>query len=287
MGNLGINTSQLMFAMLCSGMTSSFTLLPVASVAQTSRPTCTAPEAGEFVVLIFTPSESLRNEVRSQVEETLDEEHGLDVCEYGGNILSRVGGFVSQDKATQWAEYLSDTTEMTLMVITPESQGSQSQSDMMPPSIPTLSETAQDGTVEDVVVATEERNQMDRMVELLNQESDTSVPSRSDAVTTIIPGAEETESDTVQPYQPQSLMGGYGVLVDYDADPSVATRLEEFLGRDIGLAVYDSRFYLFVAKTQDRQRSQKLVNRIYTKGFTVIAVPSEYIVLLTADVSPQ
>ena len=73
-------------------------------------PVCQSPDADEFLVLVFTPSQPLREEVRLQVGRTLSKDHDLVVCQYGGNVLSRIGNFESQARATQWAEYFDGPT---------------------------------------------------------------------------------------------------------------------------------------------------------------------------------
>ncbi|WP_024545395.1 hypothetical protein [Picosynechococcus sp. NKBG15041c] len=87
-------------------------------VAQRGLSLCQPPQTGEFLVLVFTPSQPLQTEVRNQVTQTLPDQQAI-ACEYNGNVLSRVGGFTTLEAATQWSEYFGEAVGLPLMVITP------------------------------------------------------------------------------------------------------------------------------------------------------------------------
>lgn len=89
----------------CIGSIAAIAFVPP-SVAQRGLSQCQPPQGAEFLVLVFTPSQPLQAEVRNQVSQTLPENQQAVVCEYDGNVLSRVGGFTSLENATQWLNIL-------------------------------------------------------------------------------------------------------------------------------------------------------------------------------------
>ncbi len=237
-------------------------------------PVCQSPDADEFLVLVFTPSQPLREEVRLQVGRTLSKDHDLVVCQYGGNVLSRIGNFESQARATQWAEYFDDAVGLPLMVITPVATTANTTTE--PPVIPTLSEAA---TAPDVVVPTEDVVSPEVFQERLNPDRNIPVGALSAELA--------ATSETVEAYTPQALGGdGYGILVDYGVNPAIATELKALLGKDVALVTHATRGYLLAEQTADEDRLIELLNLLSQNDFTAIAIPVEEIILLKANITP-
>ena len=247
MDNLWQNISTLISSMAVGAI--AVLSMPQGSFAQSTLPACEPPAAAEFLVLVFTDSEAKQNDVRLQVGKSLPKNHDLMVCEYGGNVLSRVGDFDSLTSATKWAEYVGTATSLPLMVITPVGGEMPRTSVINPPTIPASTTTL----APDLVVET--------MPEL----------------------AAMTEPPA---FQPKALSGGYGILVDYGANPAIATQLKTVLGKDVGLVVYASRGYLLAEQTPDADRVLALLNLLNQNNLTAIAVPAEQLMLLRATVTP-
>lgn len=252
---------------------------PIAMAQESALPTCEAPGADEFLVLVFTPSQPLREEVKLQVGRTLPKAHDLLVCQYGGNVLSRVGGFGSQQKATEWAEYFDEAVGLPAMVITPvDGSTTLAAVTAMPPSIPISLDKA---APPDVIVPTEVTTP-DDFQQQLNPERKIPVASISSPAGTAI-----AQSLTPKTFQPQALTGGgYGVLVDYGANPQIAVQLKALTQRDVGLAVYGGRGYLLAAQAADSTQATTLLDTLNAQGLLAIAVPTNQIILLKAAVTP-
>lgn len=249
MGNLWQNTSTLIGSLAVGAI--ALLSLPQGSLAQGTLPTCESPAANEFLVLVFTDSETTQNDVRLQVGKSLAKNHDLVVCEYGSNVLSRVGGFESLNSATKWAEYVGTATNLPLMVITPVGGETPRTSVINPPTIPTSVTTP----AVDLVVETEAMSDLAALPE---------------------PPA----------FQPKALSGGYGIIVEYGADPAIATRLKTVLGKNVGLVVYASRGYLLAAQVPDAERVLALLELLNQNNLTAIAVPANQLVLLKEIIAP-
>ncbi|MGB2924740.1 MAG: hypothetical protein WBB82_05530 [Limnothrix sp.] len=236
------------------------------SVAQdSSLSVCQSPAANEFLVMIFTPSQSLQEEVRLQVGRTLSKNHNLLVCQHGGNVLSRVGGFESLQKARDWAEYFDGAVGLPSMVITPVTGAAIAQNT-----------TANPADIPDLVVPTE--------MAIADNLSTTSKPEREIPVATLMETTEEIEPIA---FTPQALTGGgYGILVDYKANPQIVTQLKTLIQKEVGLVAYAARGYLLVEQTADSARVTALLNQLTQTGLVAIAVPTEQLILLKAAVTP-
>ena len=258
------------------GSLSAISIAPAALAQPQNLPVCTSPDAGEYLVMVFTPSQPLQEEVRRQVGRTLSKDHDLSVCQYGENILSRIGGFDSQEAAVQWGEYFDNAVGLPLLVITPVG-ASQTATIDNPPEIPTLSEAK--NTPPDVVVPTEEAVQPDTLQSAINPERDIPIRTLSADVAEV--------PEIVEPFEPSALSGsGYGVLVDYGTNPAIATELKTLLEKEVGLATHGTRGYLLAEQTADEARLIELLNLLSQNDFAAIAVPAEQIILLRPNLTP-
>ena len=253
------------------GGLSALSIAPKALAQPQNLPVCTSPDAGEFLVMVFTPSQPLQEEVRRQVGRTLSKDHDLLVCQYGENILSRIGGFDSQESAVQWGEYFDNAVGLPLLVITPVGNNSIATIDN-PPEIPTLSEA--ENTPPDVIVPTEVAVQPDTLQSAINPERDIPIRTLSADVAEV-------------PFEPAALSGsGYGILVDYGTNPAIATELKSLLEKEVGLATHGTRGYLLAEQTADEARLIELLNLLSQNDFAAIAVPAEQIILLRPTLAP-
>lgn len=232
-------------------------MIPRVSEAQL-LPTCAPPAAGEYLVLIFTTTPDAQTTVRREAGRGLSKAHGVQVCEYGGHVLSRVGGFESLDSATTWAEYVDTVVGLPLMVITP---------------------------VDAATPRTTVINPMTPAPIITTPPPDIIVPTEVMPSVTIPPAIAMTE-EQIPPFVPRSLTGGYGVLVDYGANPAIATQVKTLLGQEIGLVTYGSRGYLLVEQTTNPTRRTELLNLLSQNGLNAIAVPAEQLILLSPTTYP-
>ncbi|MBV5260760.1 hypothetical protein FLX56_20300 [Synechococcus moorigangaii CMS01] len=252
MGNLWKPWTQLCQVMGLGGIMAIASGTP--GVAQRGLSLCQPPQNSEFLVLVFTPSQPLQTEVRRQVTQTLPANQQPLVCEYNGNVLSRVGGFTSLETATQWAENFGEAVGLPLMVITP------TDADVSPDALA----IAPDAVVETGGLATN--------------------PPPIQPVAPSEPGPQATANSGR--FQPQALQEGFGVIIDYGGDLAIATRLQSLLDQNIGLVVYGGRGYLLADQTEDATRVTELLARLNQNGLGAIAVPANQLILLKANINP-
>lgn len=86
-----------------------------AQVAQVDLPSCQAPIAGEFLVLVNTPTvesqERLRNSVPSEMNRI--------ICKYNGEAVTRLGGLSSIDEADRWGQYVIEIVGLPAVIARP------------------------------------------------------------------------------------------------------------------------------------------------------------------------
>ncbi|MBE9118991.1 hypothetical protein IQ249_24170 [Lusitaniella coriacea LEGE 07157] len=86
-------------------------------------------------------------------------------------------------------------------------------------------------------------------------------------------------------YNPQPLGTGYAVLIDYFNQPEMAGQVQQFLGRNVGLASYFSRPYLLAVHTQNEAEANAMLRRLSDRGFSALVVDSSRTVLLSPVVN--
>jgi hypothetical protein len=87
--------------------------LPFSIAAQAQLPTCQPPAAGEYLILALTKTK----EAQTQVSRSLPSEaNKATVCEYLGEMVTRVGGFKNLEEAQKWGEYLRETVKISAVV---------------------------------------------------------------------------------------------------------------------------------------------------------------------------
>lgn len=89
-------------------------------------------------------------------------------------------------------------------------------------------------------------------------------------------------------YNPKLLGGGYAVLVDYFSRPELATRVQQLVGKEIGLASYRQRPYLLAVHTTDQSLANATLQALTDRGFWAMVVDSRRVTLLRqAIATPQ
>lgn len=246
-------------------------------------PVCESPDADEFLVLVFTPSPPLREEVRQQVGRTLPPTvNDLLVCQYSGNVLSRIGGFASEKQATEWAEYFEDAVGLPLMVITPVTETAVPETvntAIAPPEIPSLADSPPEVVIPTVEVETETEPITIALEETLQSEPTLSLVSQN---TTFI-----EPKEIVDPFDPQGLSGeGFGILVDYGDNPAIASEIQQLTNNPIALVTHGTRGYLLAGQVNDEARLIEFLNLLSQNNFVAIAVPLPQIILLKSNLMP-
>ncbi len=85
-------------------------------------------------------------------------------------------------------------------------------------------------------------------------------------------------------FNPQPLGAGYAVLVDYFNQPELAAQVRQVLGKQVGLASYGQRPFLFVAYTTDQAAATAAVKALSDRGFWPMLVDSRRVTLLSPAV---
>jgi hypothetical protein len=83
------------------------------------------------------------------------------------------------------------------------------------------------------------------------------------------------------PYNPQVLPQGYVVLVNYNNQPEIASQLRRILNQDIGLVSYRSLPYLLASQHSTHEEAKSVLQNLNNRGFWVIIVNSQDVILLT------
>jgi hypothetical protein len=92
-------------------------------------PACAPPGAGEFILLVETPTTASEKKLKQVLPPTVS----IPVCDYLSNRVSRMGGFRNFTDANAWAEYITQASGLKAFVAqAPTSQAS------VPPSPPPL-----------------------------------------------------------------------------------------------------------------------------------------------------
>lgn len=80
------------------------------AVAQT--PSCQPPSAGEYLLLVVSPTPDKQNQIR----QVLPPNTTTSLCDYQENLVTRVSGFSSLDVANSWAKYLNEIAGLQAVV---------------------------------------------------------------------------------------------------------------------------------------------------------------------------
>ncbi|MBF2067677.1 MAG: hypothetical protein IGS39_25150 [Calothrix sp. C42_A2020_038] len=82
--------------------------------AQQNIPTCRPPNAGEYLLLVISPTTDNQNQLRR----VLPSETNTSVCRYLNDIVTRIGGFGKIEDANRWARFVRDSAGLSAIITT-------------------------------------------------------------------------------------------------------------------------------------------------------------------------
>lgn len=87
--------------------------------AQQANPVCQPPGAGEYLLLVISPT----GENQRQLRNALPKQLKTTVCQYLQDTVTRIGGFNSIDDANRWARYINNIVGLSAIITTRPTQG--------------------------------------------------------------------------------------------------------------------------------------------------------------------
>ncbi|WP_298919694.1 hypothetical protein [uncultured Nostoc sp.] len=82
--------------------------------AQQTIPLCQPPNAGEYLLLVVSPTANNQKQLRSALPPQLK----TITCKYLNETVTRVGGFNKIDDANRWARYVSNIVGLSAIITT-------------------------------------------------------------------------------------------------------------------------------------------------------------------------
>ncbi|MFN6559323.1 MAG: hypothetical protein RMY28_005895 [Nostoc sp. ChiSLP01] len=82
--------------------------------AQQAIPNCQPPNAGEYLLLVVSPTSENQKQLRS----ALPPELKTITCQYLNETVTRIGGFNQIDDANRWARYVSNIVGLSAIITT-------------------------------------------------------------------------------------------------------------------------------------------------------------------------
>lgn len=82
--------------------------------AQPAIPACQPPSAGEYLLLVVSPTADNQKQLRSALPPQLK----TTTCKYLNETVTRVGGFNKIDDANRWARYISNIVGLSAIITT-------------------------------------------------------------------------------------------------------------------------------------------------------------------------
>jgi hypothetical protein len=92
--------------------------------AQGNIPVCQAPTAGEYLLLVISPTQ----DNQTQLRRTLPNELKTTTCRYLNDTVTRIGGFNKIDDANRWARYVNSIVGLSAIITTRPADAQQSRS---------------------------------------------------------------------------------------------------------------------------------------------------------------
>lgn len=240
------------------GMVAQSQPLPVPSPngsSTTRSSACQPPDPGEYLLLVITRTP----DNQTQVQRLLPPNTSISVCNYLNDTVTRVGGFRTVERTNAWARYITDTTGLAAYVARPAET---------PPS-PTSVSGAQSPSPNPVSGA----------------QGPASPPNPSSGTKPTAPVRTAANSSTG--YNPKPLGPGYAVLVDYLNQPELAAKVQQVLGKAVGVVAYGQRPYLLAIYTTDQNAANATLQALSDRGFWVTIVDGRRVVLLRQAVAMQ
>jgi hypothetical protein len=84
------------------------------TTAQESIPSCKPPNAGEYLLLVISPTADNQNQLRRALPSDLK----TGVCKYLNETVTRVAGFNKIDDANRWARYVNQIAGLSAIITT-------------------------------------------------------------------------------------------------------------------------------------------------------------------------
>jgi hypothetical protein len=94
------------------------------SVAAQNVPVCQAPNAGEYLLLVVSPTKDNQTQLRRALPNDLKS----NICQYLNDTVTRIGGFTQMEDANRWARYVSNIVGLSAIITTRPSNGPTAQS---------------------------------------------------------------------------------------------------------------------------------------------------------------
>jgi hypothetical protein len=88
------------------------TIHPV--IAQQNLPNCQPPNAGEYLLLVISPTTENQKQLRSALPTELKSV----TCKYTNQTVTRIGGFKKIDDANRWARYIQNIVGLSAIITT-------------------------------------------------------------------------------------------------------------------------------------------------------------------------
>jgi hypothetical protein len=121
---LAISTMSFAYAGLIGSISSVF--------AQQTIPLCQPPNAGEYLLLVVSPTANNQKQLRS----ALPPELKTITCKYLNETVTRVGGFNKIDDANRWARYVSNIVGLSAIITTRPTTADVQRQPQLQPQIP-------------------------------------------------------------------------------------------------------------------------------------------------------
>ena len=87
-------------------------------IAQQNLTNCQPPNAGEYLLLVVSPTTENQKQLRS----ALPTELKTVTCKYNNQTVTRIGGFKNIDDANRWARYIQNIVGLSAIITTRATQ---------------------------------------------------------------------------------------------------------------------------------------------------------------------
>ena len=239
--------------------------LAIVSPGKTQIPVCAPPNAGEYLLFVLSRTPDSQATVRSKLPVDVP----VNVCDYQGSPVTRLGGYRTEAAANAWAQYLSQSTGLQTIVVKPSPIA-------MPTPTPTPTPTPLTSTpISQAAGIPSNPNASNSSTNQANNAA--SNPAANPVGSTGQPKIPPT-------YNPQGLESGYAVLVNYQNRPELATQLRQGLNKDIGLVAYGQKPYLLALHTTDAVAANSVMQLLSDRGYLTMVVDARRVILLKSAI---
>ncbi|MBE9257803.1 MULTISPECIES: hypothetical protein [Aphanizomenonaceae] len=101
-------------------------------IAQQNLTNCQPPNAGEYLLLVVSPTTENQKQLRS----ALPTELKTVICKYNNQKVTRIGGFRKIDDANRWARYIQNIVGLSAIIATLPIQQTPQQVPQTTPKVP-------------------------------------------------------------------------------------------------------------------------------------------------------